>query len=211
MSFVGLGLVSVSIAVMLWLANAKRETGEALGSRALIADAHQTRACWYLSAVALAGLALQAHAGQARIPQQRLHDAALRLADNCVVQGLETDAERVETARATIRASGVYGPVSVIRWSGKKLPYVDNLATLVVCEDTGAAAPGELMRVLRPFGAAVVKRDGKWKMASVREAGPGDEPSSHYDQLKALEWLIGDWVDADDGGNSGSAMYRSSR
>lgn len=60
---VGIVLTTVSIAVMLWLARAKQETGEALGSRALIADAHQTRACWYLSAVALAGLALNAFLG----------------------------------------------------------------------------------------------------------------------------------------------------
>lgn len=37
---------ALSIMVMLWLARAKRETGEALGSRALIADAQQTYACW---------------------------------------------------------------------------------------------------------------------------------------------------------------------
>lgn len=53
-------LTAVSIAVMLWLAQAKRETGEALGSRALIADGHQTYACWYLSVTTLAGLLLNA-------------------------------------------------------------------------------------------------------------------------------------------------------
>ncbi len=57
---VGIALTAVSIAVMLWLARAKKETGEALGSRALIADSKQTYACWYLSVVALAGLALNA-------------------------------------------------------------------------------------------------------------------------------------------------------
>lgn len=57
---IGIGLTSLSIAVMLWLARAKRWTGEALGSRALIADAQQTYACWYLSTVALVGLALNA-------------------------------------------------------------------------------------------------------------------------------------------------------
>lgn len=57
---IGIGLTAVSIAVMLWLARAKRRTGAALGSRALIADAQQTYACWYLSTVALAGLALNA-------------------------------------------------------------------------------------------------------------------------------------------------------
>lgn len=57
---VGIGLTAVSIVVMLWLARAKRQTGEALGSRALIADAQQTYACWYLSITALTGLALNA-------------------------------------------------------------------------------------------------------------------------------------------------------
>ena len=60
---VGIILTAVSIGVMLWLARAKYETGVALGSRALIADSHQTRACWYLSAVALVGLALNALLG----------------------------------------------------------------------------------------------------------------------------------------------------
>ena len=60
---VGIALTAVSIAVMLWLARAKRETGEALGSRALVADSHQTYACWYLSATTLAGLVLNAAFG----------------------------------------------------------------------------------------------------------------------------------------------------
>jgi divalent metal cation (Fe/Co/Zn/Cd) transporter len=53
---IGIALTAVSLVLMLWLARAKRRVGEALGSRALIADSEQTRACWYLSAVTLAGL-----------------------------------------------------------------------------------------------------------------------------------------------------------
>jgi cation diffusion facilitator family transporter len=60
---VGIGLTAVSIVVMLWLARAKRQTGEALGSRAMMADAQQTYACWYLSVTALAGLVLNAFFG----------------------------------------------------------------------------------------------------------------------------------------------------
>lgn len=60
---VGIALTAVSLVVMLWLARAKRDTGEALGSRALVADSHQTFACWYLSATTLAGLALNAALG----------------------------------------------------------------------------------------------------------------------------------------------------
>ena len=60
--------------------------------------------------------------------------AALHLADNCVVQGLAVNAEDVETARDTIRRSSTYGPVSVLQWSGGRLPYVDNLVTLLVSD-----------------------------------------------------------------------------
>lgn len=59
-SIVGMVLTSVSIAVMLWLARAKRRTAADLGSRALAADAEQTQACWYLSVVVLAGIGLNA-------------------------------------------------------------------------------------------------------------------------------------------------------
>ena len=106
--------------------------------------------------------------------------AALRLADNCVVQGLEADAKNVEVARATIRALGLYGPVSVLRWSGKELPYVDNLATLVVCEDASAASAEEIMRVVRPHGAAAVKRDGKWTVKVKPQLAGTDEWEQHY-------------------------------
>jgi len=106
--------------------------------------------------------------------------AALRRADNCVIQGLERDAARVETARKTIRELGVYGPVSVIHWTGERLPYVDSLATLVVCEDISLVSSDELMRVLRPHGAAVIKRDGKWSV-TVKAALPGtDEWQQHF-------------------------------
>ncbi len=57
---VGIALTALSIAVMLWLARAKRQTGEALESRALIADSKQTYACWYLSVAALTGLVVNA-------------------------------------------------------------------------------------------------------------------------------------------------------
>ena len=59
-SLVGIALTAVSIAVMLWLARAKRQAAAALGSRALAADAFQTTACWWLSIAALCGLGLNA-------------------------------------------------------------------------------------------------------------------------------------------------------
>lgn len=57
---IGIALTSVSIAVMVWLAAAKRRAATALGSRALAADAFQTTACWWLSIITLAGVGLNA-------------------------------------------------------------------------------------------------------------------------------------------------------
>ena len=62
-SFVGLGLVSVSIAVMWWLASAKAQAARELNSRALRADSFQTLACWWLSIVTMLGLGLNALLG----------------------------------------------------------------------------------------------------------------------------------------------------
>lgn len=60
---VGIAITALSIAVMLWLAGAKRRVAADLGSRALAADAQQTQACWYLSVVVLAGIGLNALLG----------------------------------------------------------------------------------------------------------------------------------------------------
>ncbi|TQF15500.1 hypothetical protein FJV41_13330 [Myxococcus llanfairpwllgwyngyllgogerychwyrndrobwllllantysiliogogogochensis] len=62
-SLVGLILATVSLAVMLWLARAKKRTAVALGSRAMEADAFQTTACWWLSLITLGGIGLNAAFG----------------------------------------------------------------------------------------------------------------------------------------------------
>jgi divalent metal cation (Fe/Co/Zn/Cd) transporter len=62
-SAIGIALTVVSLIVMLRLARAKRAVGHALGSRAMVADAFQTTACWWLSLVALAGMAINATLG----------------------------------------------------------------------------------------------------------------------------------------------------
>lgn len=62
-SMVGIALAAVSLVVMPALARAKRRTGIALGSRALVAEANETILCAYLSAILLAGLVLRAAVG----------------------------------------------------------------------------------------------------------------------------------------------------
>jgi uncharacterized protein (TIGR02246 family) len=55
--------------------------------------------------------------------------------------------------------------------------------------------PGEAAR-RASYTAVHVKRDGKWLLESVRETQLPSEPSN-YEYLKALEWMIGEWVDRD--------------
>jgi divalent metal cation (Fe/Co/Zn/Cd) transporter len=57
-SVVGASLLALSIAVMLWLARAKRRVARELDSKAMEADAVQTTACWWLSIAALIGVGL---------------------------------------------------------------------------------------------------------------------------------------------------------
>lgn len=49
----GVVISTVSIAVMVWLMNAKKKTGKALNSEPVIADANCTKVCVYMSAVLL--------------------------------------------------------------------------------------------------------------------------------------------------------------
>ena len=88
--------------------------------------------------------------------------AALHTSDSYLVHGLDTDAESVQTARKHVQSLGIYGDVSVDRFDGKRLPYVDNLVNLVVAEDLGAVPMDEVMRVLCPNGVAYVEQNGKW-------------------------------------------------
>jgi hypothetical protein len=62
-STVGIAVTAISILVMQWLARSKRRTAARLASRALEADAFQTRACFWLSVMTLAGIGLNAAVG----------------------------------------------------------------------------------------------------------------------------------------------------
>ena len=82
--------------------------------------------------------------------------AALRSSGSFMVHGLAgTDAE-VRQARAYFRKQGLDGKVSADRLTGDRLPYVDDLANLVLCERMGSIPMAEVMRVVCPKGVALV-------------------------------------------------------
>jgi len=106
--------------------------------------------------------------------------AALRAGDSFVVQGLDADAGNVEAARKYIQSLDLYGKVSVELLSGKRLPYVDNLVTLVVSENPDTVPMDEIMRVLRPLGVACIKQGGQWVKTVKPWPANIDEWPQHY-------------------------------
>jgi len=93
------------------------------------------------------GLAVHVYCGDGK------RTAKLHAHGRFVVHGLDAD---VTAARKHIQSVGLYGKVSVASWTGRRLPYVDNLVNLVVADDLGKLPMHEVMRVLAPEGVALI-------------------------------------------------------
>jgi SAM-dependent methyltransferase len=120
-------------------------------------DSLETQAAEVLRAAGIqGGLIVHVGCGDGRLT------AALRADDGYLVHGLDVEAANVERARDNVKSLGLYGPVSVARFDGKRLPYVDNLVNLLVAEDLGHVSMDEVMRVLCPNGVAYVKKGDGW-------------------------------------------------
>ncbi|MCI0332143.1 MAG: SgcJ/EcaC family oxidoreductase [Planctomycetes bacterium] len=49
------------------------------------------------------------------------------------------------------------------------------------------------------YSAVHVKRDGQWLLDRVSETQVPAPPPTHYEQLKELEWMVGSWIDDNEG------------
>jgi hypothetical protein len=49
------------------------------------------------------------------------------------------------------------------------------------------------------YSAVHVKREGQWLLDRVSEVEVPAPPPSHYEQLKELEWMVGSWIDDNEG------------
>ena len=72
------------------------------------------------------GLVVHLGCGDGKLP------AALHAGESYVVHALDADPANVAKARAYVEWLGLYGKVTVDRWRGDRLPYVDNLVNLLV-------------------------------------------------------------------------------
>jgi len=74
-----------------------------------------------------------------------------------LVHGLDTQNDHIEKATAALQAKGLCGRVSVARFDGRALPYVENLVNLIVVSSgEWRVASEEIERVLAPGGAAMI-------------------------------------------------------
>jgi len=105
--------------------------------------------------------------------------AALRKGDAYMVHGLDRDSKSVAGARQYIQSKRLYGPVSVDRLGGDRLPYVDNLVNLIVIEDHEDVSMDEIMRVLVPNGVAY-RRDGDTWSKTLKPWPPEMDEWTHY-------------------------------
>ncbi len=119
-----------------------------------------------------------------------------------LVQGLDSEGAAIESARKKLLSLGLYGQVTLERWAGRDLPYVDNLVNLVIVTKPLGIADKEIMRVVAPGGAVyangAVKRKprptnlGEW---SHERCGADQNPVSKDEALivpQGIRWMSGE-------------------
>ncbi len=96
--------------------------------------------------------------------------AGLYVPGRSLVRGLDSSAANIVKARAHVQSKGLYGPVSIGQYDRKTLPFIDNSVTVVVAEKPSVPM-AEIMRVLHPYGVAIVggAKTVKPKPASIDE------------------------------------------
>jgi uncharacterized protein (TIGR02246 family) len=102
-----------------------------------------------------------------------------------VFQGRETIEQALADSFAESPGCNLDVKIESIRFIGPGIAVEDGAATVT--------PPGGAVPIRSRYTAVHLKTDGKWMMASVRDQAPGGR--EHRDQIKALEWLVGDWVD----------------
>ena len=107
--------------------------------------------------------------------------AALHAGDAYLVHGLDADGANVDAARSHVRSLGLCGKVSVDRLVGKRLPYIDNLANLIVTRGEWQVPREEMLRVLAPGGVALALDSRLSTLGSFRKPWPAEiDEWTHY-------------------------------
>lgn len=80
-----------------------------------------------------------------------------------LVNWLTADTEKIATVRSQLFAQNLYGCVSIEDWSSRKLPYADNIVSLMLVLDKAVVDESECLRVLRPGGELLLKQGTEYR------------------------------------------------
>ena len=86
----------------------------------------------------------------------------------------------VTAVRKRLNDAGVYGRCSAEHWDGGELPYVENLVSLLICDDAAAVKRDEALRVLSPGGLALFRRGEAWESLRKPLAADTDDWPQHF-------------------------------
>jgi len=136
------------------------------------------------------------------------------------VHGLDASAANVDRARRKLQDRGLYGPIEIHRFDGSRLPYIDNLANLIV-SDEQEVSPAEIDRVLAPDGIALI--DGRafrkkrpeeiddWTHYLYDAAGSGASGDRKFEIPNRIQWHGGPlWAGDHDNDSTLNAMVAAS-
>jgi len=99
---------------------------------------------------------------QIGLSDTKLLEAAWRHAG--LVHGLGLKEEHIAAVKEALLSRNLWGRVVVEKWrTAPGLPYVDNLVDLILVAEGIDVPREEILRVLAPYGRALIQRKGKWE------------------------------------------------
>ena len=128
-----------------------------------------------------------------------LDDASIIDPDGTETRGKATVAEMYAAAFQASPGLKVQSRVDEVRFLTPDVARIHGESQL-------SSATGDASEFTK-FSALLVRRDGKWKIAEIRESAAPPADVTPYERLQELEWMVGDWVDESDNGRVQSSVH----
>lgn len=133
------------------------------------------------------------NAGDAKGIAAQFHEKAEAIdEEGDIVEGREQIEARFAETFRTFPKARITVELTSLRQLSPDVAVEDGFSTTTLDPDE----PGSRS----PYTVVHVKRDGKWKIASVRDFPPDESAATPHEHLQALSWLVGHWVDESVGG-----------
>ena len=97
-----------------------------------------------------------------------------------VVQGVVDDAKMVAALRERIVAARLCRSVSIVQWTGQRLPYIDNLVDVLLLPTAQTVPQAEIQRILVPNGVAFAHAQDRWVKIETKPVPPQLDSWTHF-------------------------------